>query len=115
MPKAKRLSKSWDDYVAEATRPPLELELPGSEVILINQPTGEDAMAINTGLRLNDPSVVAPALFGESGGPKVMELYRKAPGPVFMSLAADIFREFNLSPAAMDAEEQSGDSDASST
>lgn len=115
MPKPKRLSKSWDDYVREAQRPPLELELPGGEVIVINQPTGEHAMAINTGLRLNDPEVVAPALFGENGGPKVMELYRTAPGPVFMAIAADIFREFNLSPAQIDAEEQSGDSDASST
>lgn len=111
--KPKRLKKTWDNYVREAERPPLEFEITDGEVIEIHQPTGADSIAINNGLRLNDPTIIAPALFGENGD-RILELWRAAPGSVFMELVADIFREFNLSSATAAAEEEAGDSDASS-
>lgn len=112
--KPKRLSKSWDDYVAEAQRPPLEFELGPDEIITIEQPTGGDSITINMGLRLNNPEMVAPALFGSDNGAKVLEKYRTAPGGVFMELVADIFGEFNMATNGR-AEESVGDTEASSS
>lgn len=114
--KPRRLRKNWDTYVSEAQRPPLELELAEGEVITIEQPNGEAAQTISMGLRMNNPSIVAPALFGPKNGARVMELYNSAPGGVFMELVADIFAEFNMSPnGAAAAEEQVGDTEASSS
>jgi hypothetical protein len=105
---AKRL-KGWDVYVRDCQRDPVELPLPGDEVITVTMPTGGRTRAFNRAMRAGDETALVTALFGEKDGRRILDLYEDAPGNVLTEVVNDVLREFGM------AQDQVGDSAASSS
>lgn len=102
----KRL-KSWDEYVEEAKREPVEVPLPDGEVLTVEQPTGAVAKLLDIALAEGSQEKIVLALFGTKNGRRLIKMTDEAPSSVLTSIVNDVLDEFRVDTA--------GDSDASSS
>jgi hypothetical protein len=89
--------KTWDEYVSDAGREPIELAFKRSKVT-IGFPNDEAIKAFNVARFRGDTEAALKALFGETNGTKI---YEDGKGKAYGALDAlmnDVLDEFGLRP-----------------
>ena len=107
---AKRL-KSWNSYVAEANREPVEIDLGHDgvdDVITVQMPSSGAIRRLNRAQRAGDEDAALVAIFGEKNAAKLWAAAEDSPPGALQSFIQDVLQEFGLSP-------NSGEASASST
>ncbi len=89
------MSKTWDEYVAEARVEPFTLTVSDEETLTFEAPTGVALLRITQGLRTGDLELILHALVGE-GWPRVEQLLGTASHKALPALVEDMMDHFDL-------------------
>lgn len=87
--------KVWDDYVAEAERPPLLLQVSEEETLSFTAPSGAAMIQIGRAARSGDTAAVLELLSGDNWK-RVKELIGGAGFDAMFALAIDLQIHFGL-------------------
>lgn len=87
--------KTWDDYVAEAEKPPFLLKVSEDETLTFTAPSGAAMIQIGRAARSGDTAAVLELLSGENWK-RVKELIGGAGFDAMFALAIDLQIHFGL-------------------
>jgi len=89
--------KSFEQYVAEAQREPLEIPLPSGDTIEVHFPTGRQQKAFRNALRAEDSDSCIAALFGDEKAQELIALFDDAPGDLILTILKDMGEAWGVS------------------
>lgn len=92
--------KPFDQYVAEAQRPPVELPLPDGTSLLIAFPDGKALRSYVAAMKTGDPIAMMISLLSVEDSQRLMALYETAPADVLGKIIADLEGAWGLRDAA---------------
>jgi hypothetical protein len=97
--KPKKVTRTWDSYVKEASRPPFVLVVDPDTSVTIEAPTGDQVIRMEEMFRTEGSVTDALRLICGDAGEKVIELVREAPAGAMNQLMSDIMDHFNFGEA----------------
>jgi len=93
--------KSFEQYMLEAQREPLELPLPSGDVVEVHFPTGKQQKAFRAALRAEDSDSCIAALFGDEKAQELVTLFDSAPGDLLLTILKDMGEAWGVGPGEL--------------
>jgi hypothetical protein len=94
---------TWDEYVGDAQRAPIVINISNTETVSASMPTGEQIERLNTAATAGDQAVLLDELFGVDGAARLREIGRSAPAFALANLVNDVLDEFGMSAPVLTA------------
>ena len=88
--------KSWDAYVAEADRKPVEVPISADETMTVHMPRDGAIVRMNDAYQRGDLRAVLRELLGEDNANRMLELIESAPAGTLNRFINDLLGEFGI-------------------